>query len=628
MNGSFITPKEKYIIPYDSLLHKVIDYDKEQNYAGKEGELFFAKKDKDGIETIALFVGTLSGKNIQLTDFRDYNAEDIQTTIKELEEYVIDNINAVNEKLSNIENGAEFSIVDKVGVREDSKIIIAIDGKKVIIDDSILVQLINAAQQKADEVGSEAEAVKLMVDKKVNQSSFDELSETVSNIDKALNNKAEIEDVEEALKSLNFDDKYVLIEDGKSLIDNNQIIKLNDISDGANKVEASSNGYIKIDGKDTIVYVHPDKHNIVDVENLQNILDTKQNVGNYADKIHSHSKNDISDFCHRHLVTEIEDFEKEVAKIEVEKANEATKAFQDGNGEIIADVYAKRNDTYTIAEVNEKIGAINNHSHDNKSLLDGITRTDKESFEKNTEARHTHKNKETLDKITEELIEKIANSGKSLYWQPNTHYYEGDYIINPELSSWYVIAFSSCAEEHTSSEEFDDVYWTGPVWCSISERAIRSYNLEDGYGNTYSVDSIIDNINSKSELPNVETTTSENTLTYKFVHNKITRVDGNANTIEFIFNDGSYPELCSAELNFNTGATAPMLVYPGTSIIQWVGTDCANDTYKDAEGIERYASIFQPSPDTHYGILFDFNGKCIVGIVNGYKLASSNTLPE
>ena len=128
------------------------------------------------------------------------------------------------------------------------------------------------------------------------------------------------------------DDK-VAIEEGKSLIADTEIARLAAMSDGANKVEASAtNGSIKIDGVDTVVYTHPDKHTSADIS----------------------------------------DFDTAVAAVKVAnatKADEATKATQDGNGKVIADTYAEKattlagygiGDAYTKDEVDGEIeGAIN-----------------------------------------------------------------------------------------------------------------------------------------------------------------------------------------------------------------------------------------------------------------------------
>lgn len=65
-------------------------------------------------------------------------------------------------------------------------------------------------------------------------------------------------------------------EEGKSLIADSEIARLAGMSDGANKTEASeTNGSIKIDGEEVVVYTHPDKHAIADVDGLQAALDSK-----------------------------------------------------------------------------------------------------------------------------------------------------------------------------------------------------------------------------------------------------------------------------------------------------------------------------------------------------------------
>lgn len=67
--------------------------------------------------------------------------------------------------------------------------------------------------------------------------------------------------------------KHVEKVEGKSLIADTEITRLAGMSDGANKVEASeTNGNIKIDGVETTVYTHPDKHAIGDVDGLSQIV--------------------------------------------------------------------------------------------------------------------------------------------------------------------------------------------------------------------------------------------------------------------------------------------------------------------------------------------------------------------
>lgn len=70
--------------------------------------------------------------------------------------------------------------------------------------------------------------------------------------------------------------KKVTAVEGKSLVDDAEITKLAGVSTGANKVEASeTNGNIKIDGVETVVYTHPEKHAVADVTGLQEALDDR-----------------------------------------------------------------------------------------------------------------------------------------------------------------------------------------------------------------------------------------------------------------------------------------------------------------------------------------------------------------
>lgn len=66
------------------------------------------------------------------------------------------------------------------------------------------------------------------------------------------------------------------------------------------KVEASeTNGNIKVDGEEVVVYTHPEKHAIADVDGLQDALDGK------SDDDHKHVKADITDFAHNHEMSEV-----------------------------------------------------------------------------------------------------------------------------------------------------------------------------------------------------------------------------------------------------------------------------------------------------------------------------------
>ena len=108
-------------------------------------------------------------------------------------------------------------------------------------------------------------------------------------------------------------DKVVYAEDGKSLVADTEITRLAGMSDGANKVEASeTNGNIKIDGVETVVYTHPEKHAIADVDGLQDALNGLQAKGDYAAEEHTHTKSEITDFAHTHVAADITDLDSTI----------------------------------------------------------------------------------------------------------------------------------------------------------------------------------------------------------------------------------------------------------------------------------------------------------------------------
>lgn len=83
---------------------------------------------------------------------------------------------------------------------------------------------------------------------------------------------------------------------GKSLIADTEIARLAAMSDGANKVEDSdTNGSIKIDGVETVVYTHPTAHAISEITGLQAALDGKQAAGDYATKAEAQAMADAKD---------------------------------------------------------------------------------------------------------------------------------------------------------------------------------------------------------------------------------------------------------------------------------------------------------------------------------------------
>ncbi len=86
-------------------------------------------------------------------------------------------------------------------------------------------------------------------------------------------------------------------------------------------------------------------------------------------------------------------------------------------------------------------------------------------------------------------------------------------------------------------------------------------------------------------------------------------------SISFNFGNGEYPSNYISGLSFDSGATPTSIDYTGSRILNWVGTDCAT-----VDGL----SIFQPSANTHYDIVFYFNGVQFIGLVNGFVPALGN----
>jgi hypothetical protein len=89
--------------------------------------------------------------------------------------------------------------------------------------------------------------------------------------------------------------------------------------------------------------------------------------------------------------------------------------------------------------------------------------------------------------------------------------------------------------------------------------------------------------------------------------------------IQIEFRDDEYlPDYISG-LSFNSGETPTSFVYTNSGIINWIGTDCSI-----SEGL----SVFAPSPNTHYDVIFYYNGVQFIGLVNGFVPASGNVVSE
>lgn len=91
----------------------------------------------------------------------------------------------------------------------------------------------------------------------------------------------------------------------------------------------------------------------------------------------------------------------------------------------------------------------------------------------------------------------------------------------------------------------------------------------------------------------------------------------NTMTLNLTFPNGLYDNDYIQGLSFFSSTTPTHISYAATGIIQWIGTDCFIS--------EDNKSIFKPSANTQYDIVFYYNGgNYIVGLVNGYKVATAN----
>lgn len=123
-------------------------------------------------------------------------------------------------------------------------------------------------------------------------------------------------------------------------------------------------------------------------------------------------------------------------------------------------------------------------------------------------------------------------------------------------------------------------------------------------------------LSSYSQKPTIITDSTSTTYNLEFLGstNKIIRLTAPAlSVLNLTFNNGEYNADLLINLVFTSGETAPQIAYPNTGIINWIGTDCALSEGK---------SIFTPSANTRYDIVFSFDGSQLVGYVCGYTPAT------
>lgn len=173
--------------------------------------------------------------------------------------------------------------IDGIHTHENKTVLDGISAEKVAKWDEAQANVIETVKVNGVELTPDGKAVDIAVPTGA-LASKDKVAK--ADLDTALadeiNAKAVASDVEAELA------KKVDKVTGKSLVDDAEITKLAGVSEGANKVEASTtNGKIKIDGVETVVYAHPEKHAIADIDGLGDALNAKleaDDIANKADK--------------------------------------------------------------------------------------------------------------------------------------------------------------------------------------------------------------------------------------------------------------------------------------------------------------------------------------------------------
>ncbi len=132
-------------------------------------------------------------------------------------------------------------------------------------------------------------------------------------------------------------------------------------------------------------------------------------------------------------------------------------------------------------------------------------------------------------------------------------------------------------------------------------------------------------IGNKQDCVTIPPTTAITDILYEFDNSYNTEKRFlELNVINFFFGDDEYEVDYISSLSFYSGSKPTGIAYPDSGILNWVGTDCSADSYVDDNGIMRPISKFQPSANTHYDIVFYFNGTQIIGLVNGFVPAAGN----
>lgn len=171
--------------------------------------------------------------------------------------------------------------------------------------------------------------------------------------------------------------------------------------------------------------------------------------------------------------------------------------------------------------------------------------------------------------------------------------------ISGKADTDYVDLQISTVQATASSAKEDAIY-------AAQRAAVVEDKMDEGFANMGMI---------KADKP-IITTSTDTALSFEFSANTNTEIrTGELTTISFTFGNGEYAEDYASGLSFDSGETPTAIDYTDSGILNWVGTDCVT-----SDGL----SIFQPSANTHYDIVFYFNGKQFIGLVNGYVPAGGN----
>ena len=169
----------------------------------------------------------------------------------------------------------------------------------------------------------------------------------------------------------------------------------------------------------------------------------------------------------------------------------------------------------------------------------------------------------------------------------------------PDTTSAHIVGNGKDANNLSNAHTLD---WSGNAWFAGDVKA--------GNISLQTLNEKVDEL--KTTISIYDPTVIE--VDFSIIYNTEVRAK-ELSAISLIFGNGEYVEDYISGLSFNSGETPTAIDYTDSGILNWVGTDCVT-----SDGL----SIFQPSPNTHYDIVFYFNGVQFIGLVNGFVPATGN----